>query len=131
MDPKRRAAAAATVMAVMVFVALGMLVAGASGSFDARAGSYKGKTAQGFRVSFEVEHHKVKNPEFKISYGCGFRMINMTDADKINDAGKFKIIDANASFKGKFVSRSKVRGEAEYLPGTRCSATVGYQAHHR
>jgi hypothetical protein len=55
----------------------------------------------------------------------------MTGADKINDAGKFKITEGGASFKGKFVSRGKVRGEAEALRNTPCSVTVGYQAHHR
>jgi heme A synthase len=72
-DSKRRSAAAATVVAVMAFIALGMLVAGASGSFDAREGSYKGKTDQGLRVSFKVKHHEVKNPKFEILYGASQR----------------------------------------------------------
>ena len=117
---------------LVAVIGLVVLVAGASGSSDAAGGSYKGKTDQGKPVSFKVKRHKVKNPEFTIDFGYGcIGTITISGSDRINDAGKFKITEGNASFGGKFVSKSKVEGKASGQKAYCGSKTVGYKAHHQ
>ena len=117
---------------LVALIGLVVLVAGASGSSDARGGSYKGKTDQDMSVSFKVKHDKVKNPEVAINFGYGcVGTINISGSDKINDAGKFKITEGNASFGGKFVSKSKVKGNASGEKANCGSKTVSYKAHHQ
>ena len=108
-----------------------ILKAGASGAFDARNGGYAGKTKQSLPVSFTVKNDKVKKPKFKIDLGGCTVTDSSTATARISDRGKFKVDMGSDYLKGKFVTRSKVKGSAHTEPYGCPSGTVSYTAHHK
>jgi hypothetical protein len=87
--------------------------AAAAGRVKPKNGLYRGKTAQGTRVSFRVRRGRVTRPSFTIRRrGCGVR-ITFPLKRKVNRKGRFFLGRRSSdSFTGKFVTRGKVRGMA-------------------
>ena len=122
------------VAAALSLLALGMLVAVASGAINPRGGSYGGKTNQGKPVSFKVQRGTVKNAKFTIKSGICEGTFYIYDTDKVDGKGRFAISQPGVSkLTGKFVSNTKVKGAVtatfQSCPGG--TKTVGYTARRR
>jgi sugar lactone lactonase YvrE len=106
---------------------------GGAGAFDARSGKYRGRIA-GFPVTFKVtRNEKVKNPEFTLILATPSRCVTffeISGRDKISHDGRFKLTDSDASIKGKFVSRRKVKGEVHGEEPSCGEATDPYTVRH-
>ena len=131
--PVRRAALALTTATLA-----GLALAAPAPAAAAKPGSYKGKTAQGLPVQFEVAKHKVGNFYYKVrpkprcnqpagwrpgdptiypDQGYGSRG-TPTPPDKIQN-GKFRLKNRDDRsvpplVKGKFVNKRKVEGRVAY-----------------
>jgi hypothetical protein len=111
-------AAAAVVAAIAPALIPGAIATQPAGATTAastlsKATRYTGKTSQGRRVSFKVRGGRVVRPSFLVVHrGCGAQ-VTFTGTDGISRRGRFSFGGSGGHyFKGKFVSRKKVRGRA-------------------
>jgi hypothetical protein len=91
----------------------GPTAAASVGRMKPQSGLYKGKTAEGASVSFEVKKGRVMRPGFIVfRRGC-FVKITFTGARNMNGKGGFFFGRRSSDFLGgKFATRRIVRGKA-------------------
>jgi hypothetical protein len=139
-------------------VALGPIADAGGTGFQQRAsikpkgGSYKGLTAQGKRgrecpnpkdpfgpnvpcqVTFKVKKRVVKNASFGIAWpACSTSFPLSPHKGKVNRKGRFRVTEGDSVMKGRFVTRTKVKGTVTgdpVNPGPGCSGsrTIAFTA---
>jgi hypothetical protein len=143
-EPRRRLRLATiAVLVTIVSAPLGAAIAdqggGAAKPSDkaSTAARYAGTTSQGHRVSFTVRKGSVRRPTFLVVHrGCGTE-VNFLGRSKIGRDRRFSFGGPPGHyFKGRFVSRKKVRGWAGIeVSDTSCPGrglhTVSYTALRR
>lgn len=100
-------------LAAALIVAPSPAVGGTALAAAPKDGLYRGKTAQGARVSFRVRDGRVARPSFTVlNRGCGVQ-ITFTESRRVNRRGRF-FFGRRASdfFTGRFVAGGRVRGRA-------------------
>ena len=87
--------------------------AGAAGAKRLKSGLYRGKTAQGGRVSFRVGRGRVTRPGYTVyNRRCGVK-ITFPAKRRVNRRGRFFFGRRSSDFfTGRFVGRGRVRGNA-------------------
>ena len=138
--PRRLRLATIAVLATIASAPLGAAIADQGGgapkaSDRASTGArFTGKTSQGRRVSFTVRNGNVRRPTFLVVHrGCGAE-VTFLGASKIGRDHRFLFGGSPGHyFKGRFVSRNKVRGWAGIkVSDTSCPGrglhTVSYTA---
>lgn len=96
-------------------------------------GLYRGKTAQGNRVSFRVVGGKVTRPSYTVAKnGCGVR-ITFTAARRVNGRSRFFFGSRSSDFfGGRFVAPGRVRGKAGVdFSGSSCPGSGVREARFR
>jgi hypothetical protein len=104
---------AAIAIAVALLVA-GLTVRSFAAGIDPLDGRYKGRTAQGKAVYFQVSGRTVKNPTFTVDWGeCGVQTAHYPGAsDEVDESGRFSIDTGQTVLSGRFVSPVEASGTA-------------------
>lgn len=103
----------------VLFAVLVLGCAGASevAAIEPAAGPFEGKTAEGYRVSFNVEGKLVSEVKFTVEWGeCGPAPVDINRGSREVDAsGHFLFDGGQWRFEGTFTSPTEVQGMAVFL----------------
>jgi hypothetical protein len=108
----------ALVATVLALVGSGLICCGsAAAAVEPAAGTYEGKTEEGYVVSFEVKERAVFDLTFTVKWGfCGPAPVHLKGRSaEIDGAGHFLIDEGQWNFDGTFVTPTEVRGTATFL----------------